>query len=106
NGIEPLAVAFARFDGGKFFLERCQQLGTLVEICGFEIVEVAHLRSSDPSGSLKGQCTTRLITEISFSGSNGLTIQPVPPAALPWSRLSCEVSVVRMRMGSELCWPV
>ena len=35
-----------------------------------------------------------------------MTIQPVPPAALPWSRLSWLVSVVRIRMGRELCCPV
>lgn len=39
---------------------------------------------------------------ISFSGSNGLTSQPVAPAALPSCFFSSEDSVVSSRMGVNL----
>ena len=41
----------------------------------------------------------RLITDTSWLGSKGLTIQPVAPAALPRSFLSSLDSVVSVRMG-------
>ena len=43
--------------------------------------------------------STRCIVATSCSGSKGLTIQPVAPAALPSRLRSAEDSVVNMRIG-------
>jgi hypothetical protein len=46
--IEPVGVALTRLDGGKLLLKLGQKLGTLVEIGGFEVVQIAHGRLIQP----------------------------------------------------------
>src|SRR5690606_21987869 len=82
DDVDRLGVGPARLERQQAALHRVQALAALLEECGVE------------AGDVHAQARTLRTVATSCSGSNGLTSQPVAPAALPSIFLSAPDSVV------------
>ncbi len=107
--IDDLRVLLPRFQGQQAGLHRVEAFAALLEEGGVEALQVhAHGRGNPEtwgrggSGVPGDQPSTFCTVATSCSGLNGLTSQPVAPAALPSDFLSAADSVVSISIGVNL----